>query len=129
MSNNILAREQIGFVKGNRTSDNLSLIHKRFIKRKKLFACFIDFEKAFDRVPRELLISKLQKCGINGHFLRVLQSMYKNNKACIKLGNKITETFSINIAVKQGDNPSPTLFNLYFTICQNYSNTSQQIQF
>ena len=119
MSNNILAREQIGFLKGNRTSDNLiilhSLIHKRFIKGKKLFACFIDFEKAFDRVPWELLIriSKLQKCGINGHFLRVLQSMYKNDKACIKLGNKITETFPINIGVKQGDNPSPTLFNLY----------------
>ena len=65
------------------------------------------------RVPRELLISKLQKCGINGYFLRVLQSMYKNDNACIKLGNKITETFPINIGVKQGDNPSPTLFNLY----------------
>ena len=39
--------------------------------------------------------------------------MYKNDKACIKLGNKITETFPINIGVKQGDNPSPTLFNLY----------------
>ena len=50
VSNNILAREQIGFLKGNRTGDNLiilhSLIHKRFIERKKLFACFIDFEKA-----------------------------------------------------------------------------------
>ena len=117
MSNNILAREQIGFLKGNRTSDNLIilhlLIHKRFIKRKKLFACFIDFENSFDRVPRELLISKLQKCGINGHFLRVLQSMYKNDKACIKLENKIIETFPIKIGVKQGDNPNPTQFNLY----------------
>ena len=117
MSNNILAREQIGFLKGNRTNDNLiilhSLIHKRFVKGKKLFACFIDFEKGFDRVPRELLTSKLLKCGINGHFLRVLQSMYKNDKACIKLGNKITETFAINIGVKQGNNPSLTLFNLY----------------
>ena len=90
-----------------------SSVHKRFIKGKKLFACFIDFEKAFDRVPRELLISKLQKCGINGHFHRVLQSIYKNDPACIKLENKITETFPINIGVKQGDNLSPTLFNLH----------------
>ena len=39
--------------------------------------------------------------------------MYVNNAACIELDNKITETFLINIGVKQGDNPSPTLFNLY----------------
>ena len=39
--------------------------------------------------------------------------MYKNDKACIKLGNTIKETFPINIRVNQGYNPSPTLFNLY----------------
>ena len=133
MSNNILARERIGFLKGNRTSDKLiilhSLIYERFIKGKKLFACFIDFEKAFDRVPRELLISKLQKCGINSHFLRVLQSMYKNDKACIKLGNKITETFPTNIGVEQGDNPSPTLFNLYLHHLPELFRHETQIQF
>ena len=38
MSNNVLAREQIGFIKGNRINDDLiilhSLLHKRFIKGK-----------------------------------------------------------------------------------------------
>ena len=47
MSNNILAREQTGFLKGNRSSDNLiilhSLIHKRFIKGKTYLPVFIDF--------------------------------------------------------------------------------------
>ena len=57
-----------------------------------------------------------KKCSINGHFLRVLQSVYKNDKACIKPGNKMTETFSINIGVKQGDNPSPVLFNLHLHV-------------
>ena len=39
--------------------------------------------------------------------------MYKNDKACIKLGNTITKTFLINMGVKQSDNPSPNLLNLY----------------
>ena len=39
--------------------------------------------------------------------------MYQGDKACIKLGDKLTDTFSINTGVKQGDNPSPTFFNLY----------------
>ena len=59
--NNILAKEQIGFMRGNRTSDNLiiihDLIHQNFKKSKKLYACFIDFEKAFDSVPRHLAVA------------------------------------------------------------------------
>ena len=39
--------------------------------------------------------------------------MYQENKACIKLGDKLTDTFPINTGVKQGDIPSPTFFNLY----------------
>ena len=54
--NNTFAKEQIGFLKGNRTSDNLiilhNLIHEQLNSGKKLYTCLIDFEKAFDRVPR-----------------------------------------------------------------------------
>lgn len=114
---NILANEQVGFMRGNRTSDNLiiihTMIHENFKKGNKLFACFIDFEKAFDKVPRHLLLKKLEKCGIRGHTLKTIQSMYQEDKACIKICDKITDTFSINSGVKQGDNPSPTFFNLY----------------
>ena len=39
--------------------------------------------------------------------------MYQEDKACIKLCDKLTDTFSVNPGVKQGDNPSPTFFNFY----------------
>ena len=39
--------------------------------------------------------------------------MYQEDKACIKLCDKLTDTFSINTGVKQEDNSSPTFFNLY----------------
>ena len=68
--NNILAKEQVGLMRGNRTSDNLiilhGLIHQNFKKGKKLYACFIDFEKAFDSVSRHLLLEKLKNCGVRG---------------------------------------------------------------
>lgn len=39
--------------------------------------------------------------------------MYKNWKSCVKVDNKLTEFFECNLGVKQGDNLSPALFNIY----------------
>ena len=80
-----------------------------------LFACFIDFKKAFDKVVRPALLSKIINIGINGQFYRLIKSMYTNNYVSIKLGNvnKQSETFNTNVGVRQGDCLSPTLFNIF----------------
>ena len=125
---NIFAKEQIGFLRGNGTSDNLiilhSLVQEKLKSGKKLFACFVDFEKAFDKIPRNKLIEKLCNLGISGSILRTIENMYQNDEACIKIGNKMTESFQINVGVKQGDNPSPTLFNLYLSDLPDLFNSS-----
>ena len=65
---NTLAKEQIGFLRGNRTSDNLIILHflaeEKLKSGKKLFACFVDFEKAFDKILRNRLIEKICNLGI-----------------------------------------------------------------
>ena len=50
--------------------------------------------------------------------------MYQNDEACIKIGSKMTNSFQINMGVKQGDNPSPTLFNLYLSDLPDLFNSS-----
>ena len=56
-TNNIIKKEQIGFMKKSRTSDHMfilrTLIDKmkmKMIGKSKLFCCFVDFRKAFDTV-------------------------------------------------------------------------------
>jgi hypothetical protein len=61
--NNIMSNCQIGFRKNYRTADHL-LVLKTLIdyyksKRKPIFACFIDFKKAYNSVWREGLFFKL----------------------------------------------------------------------
>ena len=56
----ILTPSQLGFVQGNRTSDPHVILHNVLQKychrrKKKVFGCFVDFSKAFDSVPRDLL--------------------------------------------------------------------------
>jgi hypothetical protein len=41
-----------------------------------LYSCFVDFKKAYDTVPRDLLWEKLQRIGVHGEFLRGVQALY-----------------------------------------------------
>ena len=74
---NILAKEKNGFLRGNRTSDSFiilhSLVQEKLKSGKKLFACFVDFEKAFDKIPKNRLIEKLCNLGISGNILRTIR--------------------------------------------------------
>ncbi len=53
------ARGHAGFRKDLRTTDNLyilrTLIEQSTHKRKKVYCCFVDFRKAFDTMPCDLL--------------------------------------------------------------------------
>ena len=80
---------------------------------KSVFACFIDFAKAFDSVNRDLLWFRLLNYGIDGKFLQVVRAMYTDLQMCVKLHNHLTNWFDSNVGVRQGDTLSPTLFNLF----------------
>ena len=67
----IIRENQIGFMPGNRTSDVLIMLYNLFNKyciqnSKYIYACFVDFKKAFDSIPRRILFEKLLKHNITG---------------------------------------------------------------
>ena len=61
--NNLKRPEQIGFSKGCRTADHIfnlkTIIDSYKLKKKKLYACFVDLRKAFDSVWRYGLFLKI----------------------------------------------------------------------
>ena len=69
--NEILLENQCGFRKGYQTTDHiftLSTLIDHYVNKnqKKLFLCFVDFRKAFDKVDHCLLRTKLLNYGIDG---------------------------------------------------------------
>ena len=61
--NKILSDKQLGFVAGNRTSDAHIVINNLVRKychknSSKIYSCFVDFSKAFDTIPRDILLTK-----------------------------------------------------------------------
>ena len=112
IDNNILSKSQLGFLPGCRTSDALLILHnlvEYYCKKgsQYIFGCFVDFQKAFDSVPRHILFQKLLNLNINGKFYECLTKIYTNDLSCVKIGNTITKTFVANQDVKQGCILSP----------------------
>ena len=116
---NLISKEQISGKKSSRTADHLTVV-RFFIEkyalngRKKLFACFFDLKKAFDKVDRIILFYKLlKKYQIGGNFLKLLDEMYQNNQMYVKLSSGLTRPFVTTMGVKQGCVLSPLIFNLF----------------
>ena len=127
----MISDNQAGFRKGYRTTDQIyilkTLLNKYLHKKNKpLFACFVDFSKAFDMVWRDALLFKMNDVGISGNVYNIIQNMYSNTFICIQKNNLVSDPIQTHIGVKQGDSLSSTLFNLYlhdfdkcFSNCNN----------
>jgi hypothetical protein len=90
------------------------MIEQSKAKKKPLYCCFVDFKKAFDIVPREMLWQVLASLGVEGRFLQCLQAMYAKDTVRINHPSEgVTSNFRCQKGVKQGCPLSPLLFGLY----------------
>ena len=104
-------------------------IHKYAVKKKNyLFACIVDYSKAFDTVCREALIYKLYHMGARGRFLRCLQHMYTSSEAKIKLLGRLSKKIDIHVSTEQGHPLSPELFKIYINDLSNSLNNINGIE-
>lgn len=76
---------------------------------------FIDLQKCFDFIDREMMLYKLNVLvhDIDGKVYNSVKSIYQNSESCVLLNGQLTNWFSCNTGVKQGDNRSPTLFSIF----------------
>jgi hypothetical protein len=115
--NQIMKSEQIGFRSKCRTSDHIFVIKALMDKYKKLkkplYMCFIDFQKAFDSISHPCLLYKLLRLNLNGCVYKLIKDMYSKTVLQVNTGQGLTREFTSDVGVRQGDNLSPTLFNLF----------------
>jgi len=113
----LVVDEQNGFRRNRSCEEHIftltSIIRKRKHEGLSKFVAFIDLEKCFDWVDRKLLLYTLLCYNIDGKVYKIIEQMYSKTSSCLILNDLLTDWFDVNSGVRQGDNLSPTLFNLF----------------
>ena len=76
----------------------------------------MDLEKAYDRVDRDALWRMLTMYGIGGKLLSAVKRFYVDSRACVRVGNKKSDSFEVRVGLRQGCVMSPWLFNVFNTV-------------
>jgi len=125
-----LGESQMGFRKGKGTRDaifQLRMINERMMrldkekevdgkitrKKKGLYLCFVDYEKAFDRVKHDKLVEVMEKAGIPELEHRLIVNLYWRQYAAVRWDGEVSRDVDVERGVRQGCVISPLLFNLY----------------
>ena len=117
-SNNFLVDEQNGFRSTRSCQDHIytlsTIIRNRKLSGISTYCAFVDFQKAFDWVNRDMLLYKLSDTfQIHGRLFNILSTIYNSSNSQIRINGLLTDSFSVTSGVKQGDNMSPVLFSMY----------------
>ena len=85
-------------------------------KGRDLHMVFVDLEKAYDRVPREVLWRCLREKMEPEKYVRLIKEMYRDVKTRLRSGVGTTEGFEVKVGLHQGSAISPFLFNIVFDV-------------
>jgi hypothetical protein len=132
-NNNVLVDEQNSSRSGHCCIDHLfvltSVIRNCINHNLSTFAAFINFQKAFDFIDRDLLLHKLHTFfGIDGKIYKAIKSLNSFSQSSVRVNDLSTDWFDVKTGVRQGDTLSPLLFSLFINdLAQGLNNLKNGI--
>ena len=109
-----IGEAQYGFQKGKSTTEPmfcLRMLQEKYRElNKELHMVFVDLEKAYDTIPRELIWHCLRKKQVPEAYIDIIKDMYKDSTTQVVTNVGETEEIRIEVGLHQGSALSPLLF-------------------
>ena len=111
---------QAGFRQNRATTDQvLKLIQSASdqlhstAQNKSTICTFFDYEKAYDKVWRDVLMHKMVEMGVPGRFLRYIRHFLSGRVTTAMVNGVKSKKFRLNEGLPQGSCISPLLFLIF----------------
>lgn len=115
-ANEMIGEYQGGFRKGRSTIDQIFTIkqiqHKSYEQNLDLHMLFIDYKQAYDSIKRLQIYKAMEKLGVPSKMIKLVEMTLQGTLTKVLVEGNLTESFSVNSGLRQGDPLSTILFNL-----------------
>jgi hypothetical protein len=110
----IIGDHQCGFQSNRSTTDQIyihQILEKKWQYNGTVHQLFVDFNKAYDSVRGEVLYNILIEFGIRRKLVGLIKMCLNETYSRVHTGKNMSDTFTVQNGLKQGDALSPMLLN------------------